>query len=324
MDPSSDCGEDTAMDVDIRNEPPPADWGVTVSAPAIEHLADEWRGRRFSLPRWDYAGLPRGLDDDNWYNLCVVSCSVLACIWPPDGEEMWTTRYEGADLVDAPAVFSCFSRRMEAGRLDLGIFSRLTATEFFAGRGTLQLADEKWTQLNAAVAAIESRWDGAVANLVAAAGQQAGQVVDLLAETIPGFHDAPESPAGRLPFFKLARLATAMMSAGGSTPFSGLERLPVYPDYMLPRVFRHFGVMVYDDELAAAVDTRSIIARESPWELAIRWATVYCGDRLAAALRARDVDVSTPALDYALWESAVLGPDAGTMGEHHRTLTLAY
>ena len=115
-----------------------------------------------------------------------------------------------------------------------------------------------------------------------------------------------------------------MMSTGGSTSFENLDRLPVYPDYMLPRVFRHFGIMVYTDALAAAVDARRIIEKESSWELAIRWATVYCGDRLADALRERGVAVSTPALDYALWESAVLGPEADGMGEHHRTLTLAY
>ena len=312
------------MDIDIRNVPPPAEWGVTINPDAIERLADSWQDRDFPLPAWDYNGLPQGLDDHNWYNLCVTACSVLACIWPPVGEEMWTTHYEGEDLTDAPAVFSCFARTIDDRHLNLDLLGDLTAAEFFAGTGTLQLVDEKWSQLNAAANAIEERWDGSIANLVAAAGHDAERVVDMLAETVPGFYDAPQSPVGRLPFFKLARLATAMMSAGGSTPFSGLERLPVYPDYMLPRVFRHFGVMVYVPDLASAIDTQTNIEKESPWELAIRWATVYCGDRLAEALQARGVAVSTPALDYALWESAVLGPDAATMGEHHRTLTLAY
>jgi hypothetical protein len=163
-----------------------------------------------------------------------------------------------------------------------------------------------------------------VTNLVAAGLFDAEHVVQLLVETVPGFNDAPESPAGRLPFYKLARLATAMMSAGGSVSFAGLERLPVYPDYMLPRVLRHFGILRYSSELASTVDNRQLIAKESLSELGIRWATVYCGDRLAAALRSRGVAATTPGLDYALWESAVLGPDAATMGEHHRTLTLAY
>ncbi len=312
------------MNIDIRNVPPPAEWGVTISSQAIDTLADAWSDRDFPLPAWDYKGLPRGLDDANWYNVCVVACSVLACIWPPEGEEMWTTHYEGENLDDAPAVFSCFARRIENGVFDLNVFDSLSGEDFFAGSGTLQLVDEKWAQLKAAAAAVEAQWDGSIENLVAAANHDAERVVELLIETIPGFDDAPQSPVGKLPFYKLARLATAMMSAGGSIPFAGLERLPVYPDYMLPRVFRHFGIMVYTPDLAAAVDGRRIIEKESPGELAIRWATVYCGDRLAEALQARGASVSTPALDYALWESAVLGPDADLLGEHHRTITLAY
>ena len=312
------------MDIDIRNVAPPVDWGVAISQPAIEDLADQWAGREFPLPAWDYKGLPQGLDDHNWYNLCVVACSVLACIWPPDGDQMWTTHFEGDDLDDAPAVFSCFSRRIHNSTLDLRIFASTTSAEFFAGKGTLQLVDEKWAQLIEVVAAIQSRWDGAVANLVAAADRDAERVVELLATTVPGFDDAPHSPLGRLPFHKLARLATAMMSAGGTVALNGLERLPVYPDYMLPRVLRHHGILIYDGELENTIDGRRLVPKESPWELAIRWATVYCGDRLVEAMRSRGVAVSTPALDYALWESAVLGPDADKMGEHHRTLTLAY
>lgn len=314
----------TRIDADIRNTPPPVAWGVAVSAAEIERLAERWRHRSFPLPAWDYEGLPRGLDDSDWYSLCVVACSVLACIWPPAGKEMWTTPHKGDNLDDAPGIFACFNRRLGDGRLDLGIFSELTPEEFFAGEGTLQLLPERWRQLNEVAAALHSEWEGSTANLVAAAGFDAEQVVQLLTSTVPGFDDAPESPAGQLPFHKLARLATAMMSAGGSIPFSNLERLPVYPDYMLPRVFRHYGILEYSPKLAAAVDTQQLVPKESLWELAIRWATVYSGDRLAAALRACGVAVTTPALDYAMWESAVLGRDASTMGEHHRTLTLAY
>ena len=312
------------MDADIRNVPPPTEWGVTIDQNATESLAGSWVDSDFPLPAWDYPGLPRGLDDAGWYNLCTVACSVLACIWPPEGGSMWTTRFEGQELDDAPAVFSCFSRRISDGQFDLSMFDGLTGEEFFAGEGTLQLIPEKWDQLRSTVAAIRQRWNCEVSRLVADADGDAEHVVQLLADTVPGFYDAPMSPAGRLPFFKLARLATAMMSAGGSQPFTGLDRLPVYPDYMLPRVFRHHGIMVYAADLAAAVDDRRLIPKESPWELAIRWATVFCGDQLAAALRRRGVAVTTPALDYALWESAVLGPDADRLGEHHRTLTLAY
>ena len=237
---------------------------------------------------------------------------------------MWTTHYQGTDLDDAPAIFSCFSRVIADGHLDLDTFEQTTAADFFAGSGTLQLLDERWSQLLNVAVTLRADWGGSATNLVAEGDYEAVKVVALLVDNIPGFNDAPTSPMGHLPFHKLARLATAMMSAGGTRPFGGLEQLPVYPDYMLPRVFRHHGILVYSDDLAATIDSRGLVPKESPWELAIRWATVFCGDRLADALRRRGNPVTTPALDYALWERAVLGPDAGTMGEHHRTLTLAY
>ncbi|CAB4811351.1 MAG: ATP-binding cassette domain-containing protein [Actinobacteria bacterium] len=74
-----------------------------------------------------------------------------------------------------------------------------------------------------------------------------------------------------------------------------LDGFPVYPDYMIPKVFRHWGIFTYDDDLAAAIDERRLVAKDSEWEHALRWATVAAAD----ALRAR-------------------------MGEHHRTLTGHY
>jgi hypothetical protein len=58
--------------------------------------------------------------------------------------------------------------------------------------------------------------------------------------------------------------------------------------------------------------------------VAIRWATVHAAERLRQELNNRGNPVTSPQLDYVLWASAVLGPDASKMGEHHRTLTLAY
>jgi hypothetical protein len=51
---------------------------------------------------------------------------------------------------------------------------------------------------------------------------------------------------------------------------------------------------------------------------------VYAAERLRRELNNRGNPVTTPQLDYMLWASAVLGPEATTMGEHHRTLTMAY
>jgi hypothetical protein len=105
---------------------------------------------------------------------------------------------------------------------------------------------------------------------------------------------------------------------------TGMDDFPVYPDYMIPKVFRHWGVFTYDAELASTIDARELVPRDSPWEHGLRWATVFAGERLREAMAHAGRPVTGPELDYALWYEGVLGPDAARMGEHHRTITMRY
>lgn len=317
--------------IDLRATPPPADWGVDVDPEAVEALAERWAGDAFPLPAFDYPGMPSSREVSWWFDYVTLSVSVLACLWPPDGEEVWRTELDGQWLGDAPGIFAVFTRQlMVPSGLGLERVAALSDAEgaaWFVGEGTLQQIPQRVALLRQVAAAVLDRWNGSVANLVVAADREGPRMVELLVETIPGFQDRPHSSAGVLPFDKLAHLAAAIMAAGlgwGAACFTGFDDFPVYPDYMLPRVFRHHGVLVYSPEVAGAVDARLLIPALSEAEHAIRWATVYAGEALRSALAQRGRVVPAPALDYRLWSEAVLGPDADAFGEHHRTLTMAY
>jgi hypothetical protein len=315
--------------VDIKNEAPPPGWGVRVDARAIERLASSWKSEAFVVPQWDYPGLPAGLPPAAWFDFCGLAVSVLACLWPPEGEAMWSTEHHGHKLTDAPALFSCFVRGVpiSPSGLETSIFAGWTedgAESFFAGSGVLQLIPARRRVLKEVSVGLGEMWEGHFMNLVEDAGFSAPGVAKRLVNSFPSYRDERKSDQGLLAFNKLAHLSAAMMASGSGVPFTGLETFPVYPDYMLPMVLRHFGVLSYEQELADAVDGRHLIPAGSNWELGIRWATVYAGHQLADELHRLGNPVVTPALDYFLWHQAVLGPHAGTMGEHHRTVTMAY
>ncbi len=316
--------------VNLQSAPPPDSWGVIVDHEAIDALAARWAGDAFPLPEFDYPGTPAERDESWWFDYVVLSVSVLACLWPPGGDSMWRTELEGEWLDDAPGIFAVFTRRLQADGLRMADIASLddeAGAALFSGRGTLQMIPERVDLLRRVASCIEQRWNGSALTLVDEAGRDGAEIARLLTETMPGYHDRPESSVGVLPFDKLAHLAAAIMAAGvgwDRAGFSGYEPFPVYPDYMLPRVFRHFGVMRYESALASAVDEQRLIPAESDAELAMRWATVYSGAKLADALHREGNPVATPALDYRLWFEAVLGPDAPSFGEHHRTVTLAY
>lgn len=314
---------ETPPALNLRAQPPPGGWGVEVANDAVGRLLEAWEHHRFGPPRFDYEGLPQ-IEGEAWLTFCVLAVSVIACLWPPEGEEMWSVELDGTWLDDAPGVFGCFTRATAWHPEHFARFDETAASEFFAGRGHLQLVAERGERLRAVARALLSDWNGSGINLVAHAGWDGPTTVELLIEQVPGFRDRVRSEVGELRFDKLAHLCVAMMSARSPQPIRRLHTFGVYPDYMLPRILRALGVLRYEPGLATAVDTRQIIAEHSRWELAIRWATVYAADQIRAGLNRRGNPVTSPELDYHLWWSAVLGPDADELGEHHRTITMAY
>ena len=309
--------------IDIKKVPPPHEWGVEVDRSKILELAASWREREISPPAFDYPGLPE-LSGPGWFDFCVLATSVVACLWPPEGEEVWHAELDGVWLDDAPGLFACFTR---LPKLDIGYFVGFTdsdAERFFAGRGRLQQLPARAQRLDEVATALIERWGASATAIIEESQWDAPRIVELLVETVPGYRDRADVVLGTAAFDKLAHLCAAMMSTRSGRPFHGLGTFPVYPDYMLPMVLRHYGVLVYETELADAIDGRRIIGAGSNWEVGIRWATVFAAERIGEAFRDLGKDVPIPSLDYALWHDAVLGPDAGRMGEHHRTVTMAY
>lgn len=316
--------------VDLQQQRPPEAWGVVVDDEAIARVAETWANDEFPLPTFDYPGTPPVRDEAWWFDYVTLSVSVLACLWPPEGDEMWHAELNGEWLDDAPGIFAAFTKTVTSSGIDLEQFARLDETsgaELFAGRGTLQMIPDRVDLLRRVATTILERWDGSTRNLVDEVGRDGVGIAAALSTTMPAYQDRATTDAGVLPFDKLSHLAAAIMAAGAGWAdggFHGFENFPVYPDYMLPRVLRFLGVMVYSPELASAIDTRQLIPADSTHEHAIRWATVFAGAELRRALAARGADVPSPGLDYRLWSEAVLGPNAASFGEHHRTITLRY
>lgn len=318
--------------VDLRRTPPPVAWGVRVDLDALDAVAARLAAADLPAPGHGLVTLPHGDPPGRWCDFVGASISVMACLWPPEGAAQWTTEHDGVVHTDAPALFAAFRRVLTPRRdgrdgYDLSVFADWSlddTTRLFAGRGVLQLLPERHAVLRDLARTMLDRYDGSFVALVEACGYDAESVVRTLVDEVPGYHDVAVTPAGVLRFEKLPRLATAMMAAGLDRPLAGLDDFPVYPDYMIPKVLRHWGAFVYDPALASAVDARRLVPAGSDWEHALRWATVWAGDELRRRLHAHGRSITGPQLDFALWHAGVLGPDAAHMGEHHRTLTMHY
>ena len=55
-------------------------------------------------------------------------------------------------------------------------------------------------------------------------------------------------------FYKRAQIAAHDLFLAGVADYPDIDRLTIFADNLVPHVLRHFGVLAYDDALAARVD----------------------------------------------------------------------
>jgi len=135
---------------------------------------------------------------------------------------------------------------------------------------------------------------GALATIAAADGS-AERFAAALAAGMPFFDDPG--------FYKRAQITANDLVLAGVAEFADVDRLTVFADNLLPHVLRMDGVLVYDPELAAAVDAGRELPAGGEMEREIRACTVHACEALAVRL-----GVPPRTLDNWLWNRGQAPP----------------
>ena len=122
-------------------------------------------------------------------------------------------------------------------------------------------------------------------------------------------------------FYKRAQIAAHDLHLAGVARYADIARLTIFADNLVPHVLRHFGVLVYDDELAQLVDAGTELPRGGEHEVEIRACAVHACEALA---RAHGVPPAT--LDNRLWNVGQTRLDPAPHPQHraHITRTVYY
>ena len=143
-------------------------------------------------------------------------------------------------------------------------------------------------------------YGGRFAAVLEAAGGSAVALADLLAGW-EAFADASTYDERRVPFYKRAQIAAADLDRAGVANLREVDRLTAFADNLVPHVLRVDEVLVYDLELAAAIDAGELLAPGSPAETEIRAGGIHAVELLCAELAATGRPTTPQALDYVLW-----------------------
>jgi hypothetical protein len=124
-------------------------------------------------------------------------------------------------------------------------------------------------------------------DLVEAADGSAERLAETLAHGMPFFDDRG--------FYKRAQIVPNDFALAGLATFDDLDRLTIFADNLVPHVLRVDGVLAYDPELAAAIDSGQLLP-PGDQETEIRACAVH-----ACELIAKGLGTPPRVLDTWLW-----------------------
>jgi hypothetical protein len=147
-----------------------------------------------------------------------------------------------------------------------------------------------------------------------------GSAVALAAELAswPGWHDVSPYDGEDVPFFKRAQIAAADLALAGLAPAHDLDHLTIFADNLVPHVLRLDGVLAFDDDLVARIESGQLIEHDSPEEVEIRACALHAAELLVAA----HGSTTATAIDNALWHRG--GEPRYKAVPRHRARTTAY
>jgi hypothetical protein len=160
------------------------------------------------------------------------------------------------------------------------------------------------TALNDLGRFLVDRFDGSFAGVVEAAGSSAERLVQLLVE-MRYFNDVEPWNGLEVPFYKRAQLTAADLwvafEGKGPGSFDDLDRLTIFADNLVPHVLRVDGILLYEEALAARIDSEQLIPSGSIEEVEIRACAVHAVELLTKELHKSGHKVTAMELDYLLW-----------------------
>jgi hypothetical protein len=134
----------------------------------------------------------------------------------------------------------------------------------------------------------------------------------------PTWRDVSPYDGDDVPFFKRAQIAAADLALAGIAPADDLDKLTIFADNLVPHVLRLDGVLRFDDDLVARIESEQLIEHDSPEEVEIRACALHAAELLVAA----HGSTTATAVDYVLWNRG--GEPRYKAVPRHRARTTAY
>lgn len=325
---------------------------VRIDCAAVRGFAAQWAGHPPPVLEEEELHCTF-LDDNAFLNYLLALESLNFCFW--DAAPRWEVKYSGRRHDGYWALAAALHRGVREDGLPLWDARWMAGLDapaldhLLRGEGRpIPMAEERLRHLREAGRVLLERWGGNFANLLAASGGDAVQLVRGIVEAFPSFRDEVVWAAGKTPgttrrtvrrtvrFYKRAQIFAAdlsrLMAGRPAGQLGGLRHLTAFADYKVPQVMRGAGLLVYAPSLAGRLERREELPPGSGEEVEIRAATLWGCEWLVREFNrihsVRDAGgarsgppVTAMDVDYRLWAAGQRHP---ALQPYHRTRTVYY
>lgn len=301
---------------------------VKINREKFRELAAEWGREGLLVPWWDYKKHFQSEDEEQLLTYLILLDSLNFCFWN-HGAEKWTVNFDGQSYSGYFALSLALKDFFEKNPswATLAHFGRIKYRDFariLQWGKNLQYLEERWEIARKVSCHILKKY-GSSKNFILSADGQLSVLIPKIATELYSFQDHLWLDGRRIYFWKRAQILAmdiyGAFNGRGIGHFQDLDYPTAFPDYKLPQILRHYGILEYSPALEALIKNRCPIYAGSKEELEIRAATVWAVEYLKEALLKYGGLYCSFGLDWILWDKS---QSEKMILPHHLTKTIFY
>lgn len=260
-------------------------------------------------------------------NFLLLFYALIFCFW---GEHKWTVEYNGQYYDGSFGLLVALRKAYENGTpiLDWAYWQSITHDQFatvLAGNVMIPLFEERLAIVHEVGQVMMSEYQGQAKQLIQSCGKDARKLLECLSSSFPSFRDVSHYAAQEIAFYKRAQLFVVdvyhFFAGKGLGELSHIDTITALPDYKVPQILRHLGILIYSEDLATSVDNKQELQHDTKPEIEIRAANVWSVELLRSIVSKRIPEITSTEINDYFW---LQSQTAQNMKPYHRSRTIFY
>lgn len=263
------------------------------------------------------------LSEKKWILLAFIIESMNFCFWK---KPKWKIEYNNEIVSGSNALFYSVIKEVENNKrfLDLEYLYNLDKQSFNnifnSVEGNIPLFDERYDNFKEVVNFIykNNNFYNDLFNI-----KTDRELLKYITDNFKSFDDKSLYKEKIIHFNKRATLLTNdlfYLSKTINKNLKDVNNLSGCADYGIPRTFRDYNILIYNDELAKIVDNEEELIHNSEMEIEIRANMLYIIELIKENLLTKGISVNSVELDNLIW---LMGKKNKKSLAHH-TVTIYY